>query len=73
MPEAGCRIIANTFNRRFAENRQVTVSKTFVNDAFIKNQAYEYVTFVSVLEYREGLIYVSSLSLVPDRSESIPL
>lgn len=40
MPEAGCRTIANTFNRRFAESRQMTVSKTFVNDV-IGNNKYE--------------------------------
>ncbi|KAF0144562.1 MAG: Integrase core domain-containing protein [Nitrospirae bacterium] len=40
MPEAGCRTIANTFNRKFAESKQMTVSKTFVNDV-IRNNKYE--------------------------------
>ncbi len=40
MPEAGCRIIANTFNRRFAESKQMTVSKTFVNET-VKKHKYE--------------------------------
>ncbi len=31
MPEAGCRKIADTFNRRFAGPKQMTVGKTFVN------------------------------------------
>lgn len=30
MPEAGCRMIAHAFNRRFARSKQMTVSKTFV-------------------------------------------
>ena len=29
-PNTGCRVIAQTFNRRFAANRRVTVSKSFV-------------------------------------------
>ena len=37
MPEAGCRMIAGIFNRRFAEGRQMTVSKTFVNGVFRKH------------------------------------
>ncbi len=36
MPEAGCRMVAHTFNRRFAGNRQMTVSKTFVNETVRK-------------------------------------
>ena len=36
MPEAGCRLIAHTFNRRFARSRQMTVSKTFVNEIIRK-------------------------------------
>ena len=40
MAEAGCRTIGNIFNRRFAESRQMTVSKTFVNDV-IRNNKYE--------------------------------
>ncbi|MBI3397889.1 MAG: transposase family protein [Deltaproteobacteria bacterium] len=31
MPEAGCRKIAYTFNRIFAQSREMTVSKTFAN------------------------------------------
>lgn len=38
MPEAGCRTIAHTFNRRFAESRQMTVSKTYANDVIRKNK-----------------------------------
>lgn len=40
MPESGCRKIADVFNRRYAEDRQMTVSKTFVNEA-IKRHSYE--------------------------------
>ena len=40
MPEAGCRLIAHAFNRRFAESRQMTVSKTFVNET-IRKRNYE--------------------------------
>ena len=32
MPDAGCRSIANIFNRRFAVSRRMTVGKTFVAD-----------------------------------------
>ena len=38
MPEAGCRMIAHAFNRRFAESRQMTVSKTYANDVIRKNK-----------------------------------
>jgi transposase InsO family protein len=38
MAEAGCRTIANTFNRRFAEDRQMTVSKTYANDVIRKHK-----------------------------------
>lgn len=40
MPRAGCRMIANTFNRRFAEDRQMTVSKTYANNV-IRKYKYE--------------------------------
>ncbi|MDP3976921.1 MAG: integrase core domain-containing protein [Pseudomonas sp.] len=30
MPKAGCRLVADTFNRRFAVKRQVSVSKSYV-------------------------------------------
>ncbi len=40
MPGTGCRKIADIFNRRFAEDRQMTVSKSFVNDA-IRKHVYE--------------------------------
>ena len=40
MAEVGCRKIADAFNRRFALSRQMTVSKSFVNDA-IRKHAYE--------------------------------
>ncbi len=36
MPEAGCRKIAHTFNRRFARSKQMTVSKTFANEIIRK-------------------------------------
>ncbi len=36
MPEAGCRLIAHTFNRRFARSKQMTVSKTFMNEIIRK-------------------------------------
>jgi hypothetical protein len=37
MPDAGCRKVAHTFNRRFAESRQMTGSKTFVNGVIRKH------------------------------------
>jgi hypothetical protein len=40
MAEVGCRTIANVFNRRFAEDRQMTVSKTFVNE-IVRKHKYE--------------------------------
>ena len=40
MSQAGCRIIAHTFNRKFAQNKQMTVSKTFVNET-VKKHKYE--------------------------------
>ena len=38
MADAGCRTIANTFNRRFEEDRQMTVSKTYANDVIRKHK-----------------------------------
>lgn len=38
MPDAGCRLIADTFNRRFAQSRKVTVGKTFVSEVIRKHQ-----------------------------------
>lgn len=40
MPDAGCRRIAATFNRRFACLKQMTVGKTFVH-AVIRDHEYE--------------------------------
>lgn len=40
MPQAGCRMIAHTFNRIFAYEKGMTVSKTFTNEV-IKNHNYE--------------------------------
>ncbi len=40
MPEAGCRRIADSFNRRFAARRRMTVGKTFVSE-FLREQRYE--------------------------------
>lgn len=40
MPDAGCRKIADTFNRIFAQSRRMTVSKTFANDV-IRRHNYE--------------------------------
>jgi len=40
MPHAGCRTIADCFNRRFAAKRNVTVGKTFVAD-LIRRHCYE--------------------------------
>jgi len=40
MPHDGCRSIANTFNRLYAEKKQMTVGKSFVYDTFRKH-AYE--------------------------------
>jgi putative transposase len=41
MPQAGCRTIAHTFNRRWKLKRQMTVSKTYVADTCRKQQQYE--------------------------------
>ena len=38
MADAGCRKIAYVFNRRFAEDRQMTVSKTYANDVIRKHR-----------------------------------
>jgi len=40
MPEAGCRRIADSFNRRFAARRRMTVGKTFVSE-FLREHRYE--------------------------------
>lgn len=40
MPESGCRTLAQTFNRRFAHTKRMTVGKTFVSQA-IRNHHYE--------------------------------
>jgi putative transposase len=40
MPEASCRFLAATFNRRFRVARQVSVGKTYVADT-LKQHAYE--------------------------------
>ncbi|MGV8933626.1 MAG: hypothetical protein ACOH1I_03350 [Gallionellaceae bacterium] len=32
MPAAGCRTLADIFNRKFAENRKMTVGKTYVSN-----------------------------------------
>ncbi|MDN5942988.1 MAG: integrase core domain-containing protein [Nitrospira sp.] len=38
MPQAGCRTIAHTFNRRWRDRRDMTVSKTYVADTCRKHQ-----------------------------------
>jgi putative transposase len=38
MPQAGCRVIANTFNRRFAKTKHMTVGKTYVNTVIRAHQ-----------------------------------
>ena len=38
MPDAGCRTIAHSFNRRWQSRRQMTVSKTYVADTCRKHQ-----------------------------------
>lgn len=38
MPQAGCRTIAHTFNRRWQSRRQMTVSKTYVADTCRKHE-----------------------------------
>lgn len=40
MPQAGCRTIADIFNRRFAASRKVTVGKTYVHET-LQRHAYE--------------------------------
>jgi len=42
MPEAGCRAIANTFNRRFAQSKTMTVSKTFVNETVFTSWLFKF-------------------------------
>lgn len=37
MPQAGCRLIVYAFNRRFARSKQMTASKTFVNETIRKH------------------------------------
>lgn len=37
MPDAGCRHIADSFNRRFGESRGMTVGKTFVSETIRQN------------------------------------
>ena len=38
MPDAGCRLIADTFNRRFAVCKQMTVGKSYVAEAVRRHQ-----------------------------------
>ena len=38
MPDAGCRLIADSFNRRFAGSKQMTVGKSFVAEIVRKYQ-----------------------------------
>src|SRR5467141_3240852 len=40
MPQAGCRCIAHSFNRRFAAKRRTTVGKTFVSE-LLREHRYE--------------------------------
>ena len=40
MPQAGCRLVADTFNRRFAAKRQMTVSKSYVAHT-LRHRQYE--------------------------------
>jgi hypothetical protein len=40
MPEASCRFLAATFNRRFSVSRQMSVGKTYVAE-MVKQHAYE--------------------------------
>src|SRR5258705_333777 len=40
MPEAGCRCIPDSFNRRFAAKKRITVGKTFVSE-FFRERCYE--------------------------------
>lgn len=44
LPQAGCRTIAHHFNRRWAVQRQMTVSKTYVADTCRKHQYLIYAT-----------------------------
>src|SRR5207237_9791027 len=38
LPQAGCRTIAHSFNRRFAVSRHMTVGKTYVADTIRRQQ-----------------------------------
>ncbi len=38
MPEAGCRLVAHLFNRRWASSRQMTVGKSYVADTLRQHQ-----------------------------------
>lgn len=43
MPQAGCRTIAHSFNRRWTSRRQITVSKTYVAELCRRQQYLIYV------------------------------
>lgn len=38
MPDQGCRKLADSFNRRFAQSKQMTVGKTYVSNVILKHQ-----------------------------------
>ncbi len=40
MPDAGCRTLANIFNRRYAASRKMTVGKSYVAD-IVRRYQYE--------------------------------
>lgn len=40
MPDLGCRMLSNSFNRRFRITRKMTVSKSYVND-LVRDHQYE--------------------------------
>ena len=51
MPEAGCRMIAHGFNRRFAQRRNMTVGKTYVADT-LRRQQYAILCVRRTLKHR---------------------
>jgi len=54
MPELGCRKLADSFNRRFAKAKQITVGKTYVN-GIIQQHQYEIQVLKKNIKHRKPL------------------
>lgn len=78
MPDAGCRKIADTFNRIFAQSRGMTVSKTFANEVIRRNN-YEIQVLRRTLKNRTprpvpaSLIWGMDLTGKTDRQGKLPI